>query len=255
MKVLIIEDELPTQRYITGLIEQLRPQWHIVACIESVADAVSWLNQNPQPDVILSDIQLADGICFDIFEQVKVTSFVVFTTAYDEYAIQAFKVNSLDYLLKPIDPDELEKAILKMEAFYEKTEQEKDARLLSKIYSSLNNGQAKYRQRLLINTSDGFIKINTKDIAWFYSSNKITSAYGFNKKQHVVDQTLEKLDSQLDPATFYRVNRQFILHIDSIVKIETWFNGKLVVKTKPATDEKIIVSRDKARAFKEWINQ
>ncbi len=255
MNILIIEDELPTQRYITGLIQQLRPEWQILACIESVSDAVNWLNQNPQPDVIFSDIQLADGVCFDIFEQVKVTSFVVFTTAFDEYAIQAFKVNSLDYLLKPINPDELEKAIEKVEAFYTKKEPSWDAKQLSEIAYTLGKGQTTYRQRLLVNTADGFFKLYLKDIAWFFSSNKTTSACTFNNEHHVIDQTLEKLDGQLDPTLFYRVNRQFILHIDCITKIENWFNGKLVVKTKPATDEKIVVSRDKARAFKEWINQ
>lgn len=255
MKVLIIEDEIPTQRYLSGLIEQLRPEWSILAFIESIEDAVKWLNQNPKPDLIFSDIQLADGVCFEIFKQVNVSSSVIFTTAYDEYAIQAFKVNSIDYLLKPIDPDALLLAIEKFEKLRSKQNPSITSEQIQELTQSLSGGQVKYRQRFLANTADGFIKLNINDIAWFNSSNKTLSACTFKQKQYVIDQTLENLENQLDPTLFYRVNRQYILHIESVVKIENWFNGKLVVKTQPLADEKIVVSRDKARAFKEWLSQ
>ncbi|TAJ15643.1 DNA-binding response regulator [Marinilabiliaceae bacterium JC017] len=255
MKALIIEDEYPTQRMLTGLINQLRPEWEIVACIDSVSDAIEWLQTNDHPDIIFSDIQLADGVCFEIYDQVKPDSFIIFTTAYDEYAIQAFQVNSVDYLLKPIAPDKLEMAIEKLEVYKQSASPAPAQNNITELAQALLSGQTKYRNRLLVNTADGFIKLNIEEVAFFYSSHKVSSAITFDQETHTIDFSLDKLEKQLDPTVFFRANRQFILHIDAITKVETWFNGKLVVKTKPEAQEKIIVSRERARTFKEWINQ
>lgn len=253
MRILIIEDEIPTQRLLAGTLNQLRPTWEIVDCIGTVEESVDWLQQHPHPDLIFSDIQLSDGTCFEIYEQIVPQSFVIFTTAYDEYAIQAFKVNSIDYLLKPVSPDMLEQAIHKFESL--PTQQASHPLNLEQLADSLMSGQKKYRSRIIVNTADGFYKMDVDQITFFYSSHKVVTAITRQNESHVIDFTLDKLEKQLDPSLFFRANRQFILHIDAISKVENWFNGKLVVKTRPEAEEKIVVSRERARLFKEWINQ
>ncbi len=254
MRILIIEDEIPTQRLLAGTLNQLRPDWDIVECIGTVEESVEWLQHHPHPDLIFSDIQLSDGTCFEIYEQIMPESFVIFTTAFDEYAIQAFKVNSIDYLLKPVSLEMLEQAILKFESL-PSNHQSSMALNMDELADSLMSGQKKYRSRLLVNTVDGFYKMNVDQIAMFYSSQKVVTAITRHNESHVIDFTLDKLEKQLDPTLFFRVSRQFILHIDAITKVENWFNGKLVVKTRPEAVEKIVVSRERARVFKEWINQ
>jgi two-component system response regulator LytT len=181
---------------------------------------------------------------------------IIFTTAYDEYAIQAFKVNSIDYLLKPINQQKLTESIEKYERLFNSSQENSintiDYNSLSELLSS---GKKIYRSRLLVNLADGFQKVNTENIAWLISANKITTAVTFDNHHHIVDFTLDKLENELDPAMFFRANRQYILNIDSIHKVENWFNGKLIVKTKPDAKERIVVSRERARSFKEWINQ
>jgi len=256
MNVLIIEDELPTQRMMTELITSLRPDWQILACLDSVRDSVAWLKNHPDPDLIFSDIQLSDGICFEIFDAVQPQSFVIFVTSYDEYAIQAFRVNSVDYLLKPIEPAMLEKSIEKLDAMQK---QVKATELLGSDYKDLAeallSGQKKYRTRMAVPTADGFVKINVNDIAYLYSSQKTTTATTFQQVNHVVDHPLDKLEKQLDPEQFFRANRQFIINIDAVNRVNNWFNGKLVVKTKPESEEKIIVSRERARFFRNWLDR
>ncbi|NPA36245.1 MAG: response regulator transcription factor [Chlorobi bacterium] len=253
MRIFIIEDEIPSQRMLADLILKLRPGWEIAGFAGSVADTVEWLKNNDQPDVIFSDIQLTDGTCFEIFEQVNVLSSVIFTTAYDEYAIQAFRVNSVDYLLKPISEKDLLRAIEKLEAVTSDKQMEMpDMKLLM---DTMLKGKMTWRSRILVSVPDGFIKINVEDVAFFQSSQKVTTAFTFDRKNYVIDFTLDKLHEQLDPDMFFRANRQFILNINSITKVENWFNGKLIVKTQPMSEEKIIVSRDRARQFKEWIDK
>ena len=253
MRIFIIEDEIPSQRMLKDLILKLRPEWTIEGFAGSVADAVGLLKSNSSPDLIFSDIQLTDGTCFEIFEQINVDSFVIFTTAFDEYAIRAFKVNSVDYLLKPVSENELLKAIEKFESVY--SSGSKDAPDMNALVETLLKGKINYRSRILANLADGFIKIDVGDIAFFHSSQKVTTATTFEKKNFVIDFTLDKLENELDPDIFFRANRQFILNINSINKIENWFNGKLVVKIHPVSSDKIIVSRERAREFKEWIDK
>jgi len=253
MKIFIIEDEIPSQRMLADLIQKLRPEWKITGFAGSVADAVDWLRGNEQPDVIFSDIQLTDGACFEIYEQIKVSSLIIFTTAYDEYALRAFKLNSVDYILKPVSEKELLRAIEKLEAMTSvKKENMPD---MTMLMETLMKGKMSYRTRILASVPDGFVKIEINEIAFIQSSSKVTTVTTFEKKNYVVDFTLDKLENQLDPDLFFRANRQFILNINSITKVENWFNGKLVVKTRPASEEKIIVSRERARQFKEWIDK
>ncbi len=256
MNILIVEDELPTRRLLNDMIKKIRPGWNIAGCTSSVEETLEWLEENPQPTLIFLDIQLSDGTAFEIFDKAKVDSFVIFTTAYDEYAIQAFRVNSIDYLLKPVNQEKLTEAIRKYEHLFEDNIiPEKTAIDYQELARALESGTNNYRSRLMVNLADGFQKLNTSEIAWLVSSNKITTAVTFDRNHHVVDFTLDKLEKELDPAMFFRANRQYILHMESIQKVENWFNGKLVVKTRPQADDKIVISRERARNFKNWINQ
>ncbi|WP_010415875.1 LytR/AlgR family response regulator transcription factor [Anaerophaga thermohalophila] len=256
MNILIVEDEIPTRRLLADMIKKIKPAWKLTGTTGSLKETIDFFRSHPQPDLIFMDIQLSDGSSFELFKQVDIKSPVIFTTAYDEYAIQAFKVNSIDYLLKPVNEKKLEEAISKYERFFSMQQQ---APPLLTDYQSVAemvaSGRRNYRIRLLVNLPDGFQKLDVKNIAWFVSSNKITTAFTFEGQHHIIDFTLDKLDKELDPMKFFRVNRQYILNIETIHKVENWFNGKLIVKTRPENKEKIVVSREKAKSFKEWINQ
>lgn len=251
MKVLIVEDELYNQRMLQGMLKQLRPQWTIAAITDSVADTVAWL-QNNHPDLIFMDIQLVDGICFSIFERIEINQPVVFTTAYDNYAIQAFKVNSIHYLLKPVKELELEQAINKFERNQKVIRHETN---FSDLLKAIRDGEKKYRTRFLIQGGTAYYKIEVKDIAYFYSENKITFAVMFQGKEHSIDFTLDALEEELNPDVFFRANRQLMVHINAVQKFEDYFGGKLALKLTPPFKETVTVSRLKNTAFKNWIGK
>lgn len=255
IKILIIEDEIPIQRMLAHMVSEIRPEWEIIKITSSVNSTLKFLEEGNKPDLIFSDIQLSDGISFDIFSQYKIECPVIFLTAYNQYAIQAFEVYSLDYILKPISPDALEKAILKFENIFVKESKSLDMEALEIAISRLTQSTKKYRHRFLINQGEDFFTLNTKDIAFIYSLNKISFARTFEDKEYILDYSLENLEQQLDPDSFYRANRKAIVNIDAIVKIRTYFNGKLKVKTNPAFVDDLVVSRDKARHFKQWLNE
>ncbi|MDA6070319.1 LytTR family DNA-binding domain-containing protein [Flavobacterium sp. AC] len=249
-KILILEDEKLNSERIKRLILKIRPETEILDVLPSVKKTVSWLSENKCPDLILMDVQLADGLCFEIFNLAEVTCPVIFTTAYDEYAIKAFKYNSIDYLLKPIEKEELETAIIKFE-----NSSKKPAGQQPQIEELLAYIQPKeYRKRFLIPYRDGYRKINTEDVAYFYSNMNINYAKLFNNEEVVVSQTLETLEQELDPKNFFRANRQYIIHVNSIENLHNFFNGKLKLKIKHNKEEDIIVSRTKAPAFKLWLD-
>ena len=251
MHVLIIEDEKHNQRLLQGMINLLRPQWTIVELLESVADSIEWLQSN-SADIIFMDIQLADGVCFSIFEKIDVTTPVIFTTAYDNYAIQAFKVNSIDYLLKPIKEEELLKSIEKFErniALISKTPNYKE------LYDIIANREKKYRTRILIHGARNYFKIDVSSVAYFYSQSKLTFARMKDRSEYRVDMTLESLEKELDSNVFFRTGRNMLANIDSIVSFEDYFGGKLVLKLNPPFDETVTVSRLKNSAFKKWIGK
>lgn len=255
MQVLIIEDELHNLRLLKEMIVALRPNWNIATTCESVKQSVQWLKENKQPDLILMDIQLTDGICFSIFDQVEVKSAIIFTTAYDNYAIRAFKVNSIDYLLKPIKEPDLEKALLKFENLRTKEHAFKPSVDYSDMIKAIRNGQREYRKRFMISTGNKYFKLNSSEIAYFISENKITTAVTYANDKHVVDFTLESLEEELNPHEFFRTDRKSLVNIDAISRFEDFFGGKLVVKLKSPFNEKISVSRLKASAFKMWMGK
>lgn len=254
MRVIIVEDELHNYRLLKGMVEKLRPDWSILAGLDSVKETVDWLKSNPAPDLIFMDIQLTDGISFSVFDSVQVDSMVIFTTAYDEYALRAFQVNSIDYLLKPIKLEKLEQAIDKFETLLNVQRKSTEVRPdYKELLEAIIRGERKYRKRFLISGATSFFKLDTEEIAWFYTENRITNAVTFKGKEYAINLTIEKLEEQLDPAQFFRTNRSTIVHINAIRKFENHFGGKLILRLIHPFDEPIMISRLKAAEFKEWM--
>lgn len=252
IKAVIIEDEIPAARLLYSMITKIKPNWDLEILPGSVDEAVTWFENNEEPQLIFLDIHLSDGNSFEFLEQVKPTSHIIFTTAYDEFAIRAFTVNSVDYILKPINEERLEESIRKFEGMYEKINSSQ--LYLSSVFESLRSPSKKYRTRFLISGSDKLWTLQVSDIAYFYTENKITFATTHQGTEHIIDLSLDKLMDQLDPDRFFRANRQFIISVESIKKIEPYFNSKVIVVVNPASKEKITISKEKISAFKLWLN-
>lgn len=255
MRILIIEDEEHNSRMLQGMIAEIRPEWEVVERLKSVRKSVEWLSTNTTPDLIFLDIQLSDGICFSIFEQVKVDAMIVFTTAYDEYAIRAFDVNSIDYLLKPIKETKLENAIIKFENWHQNEAQSPEKLDYDELRQVILKGEKKYRTKILVNSAAYFYKINVDEVAYFYTEQKICFAVGFDRKEHIVDFTIEKLESQLNPEQFFRANRGIIINAEAIHNFESYFGSKLFVRLIKPLDKEVIISRLKATEFKIWMGK
>ncbi len=253
MNCLIIEDEFHAAKRLSGLVTKLRPLAKVLNVVDSVEDASAWIIQNPKPDLIFMDIQLADGLSFDIFNKADVQSPVIFTTAFDEYALRAFKTNSVDYLLKPVDETELSAALEKFERLFGNAE----ALLpdLSTIQSLLKAmAQPEYAHRFVIKTTQGLSYLAVTEIAWFFSEGGLTYLVSDANKKHHIDYTLEQLEDLLDPKAFFRINRKMIVGINSVQKVAEYFNSRLKITLRPASgDEDSIVSRERVKGFKSWL--
>lgn len=248
-KILIVEDEKPNADRLKRLILKLRPYTEILSVEDSIASSVEWLQNNPMPDLIMMDVRLFDGLSFEIFTKVDVRCPVIFTTAYDEYAVKAFKYNSVDYLLKPIEEEELEGALQRYEGFMESIPFVGTA-----LEGLLNYMQPKeFRKRFLISHKDGYKTILTEDILYFYTDLGITKAQ-LIKSSEIIPQTLEELEKQLDPKSFFRANRQYIININSVKNVFNDFNGKLKIELVNQPETELIISREKASAFKAWMD-
>lgn len=256
LKVLIIEDELPAQRLLKETLEEIDIETDVIACIGSVQAAVAWFQKNQHPDIVLLDIQLSDGQSFEIFKQVKLDSMIIFTTAYDEYTLQAFKVNSLDYLLKPVEKDELQAAFEKYIQYNKQFIQEKNSGIeYTELASIIRNEKTEYRKRFLIQSNESFFHLPIEEIALFYSMQGITFAVTFEKREYPVNFSLESLKEQLNHENFFKVNRQIIINIEAIRRVHSYFNGKLKLETQPSHSEDIVIGKDKAAAFKRWLDK
>ena len=253
LNVVIIEDEIPAARLLNFMVKQLRPDWNIISLPGNVEESVHWFKENPHPDIIFLDIQLSDGHSFDFLSQAKPSSAIIFTTAYDEYAIRAFSVNSIDYILKPVDEKRLLEAIVKYESLT-KNKHIKNKEYLDIILDSLQHHEKRYRTRFIIYGTNRFWTLQVSNIAYFYSENKVTFAVTKTGEEHIVDLSLNKLSEQLDPDRFFRANRQVILCIDAITHVEPYFNGKIVVSIQPPYKTKITISEEKISSFKSWLN-
>ncbi len=250
MNVLIIEDEHRAAKRMEKLLNELHPAAQVLKVIDSVEDAVNWFTQQATPDLVFMDIQLADGLSFDIFTKVKIESPIIFTTAYDEYAIQAFKVNSVDYLLKPIDEDELEQALHKFENLHFKQP------VYSKAFFTdllRDISQQNYTQRFLIKTGQSFNYVQVEDIAYFFSDQSLSFIQTKDGKKHAVDYTMDQLEELINPEVFFRINRKLIIQIEAIHKVSSYFNNRLILQLRPKTEMEAIVTRERVKNFKKWL--
>lgn len=252
MKVIIVEDELAASDNLAYLLQSIDDTIEIEQVLESVTDAVDSLSKPYQASLIFMDIHLADGLSFEIFEKVEVTTPIIFTTAYDQYALKAFKVNSIDYLLKPIDEEELQEAINKFKS--RTPDKGIDKQQIDSLLSLIGGGTKNYRETFLVSHRDQLIPLKIEDVAYFRIDTGIVKGITLGNQSYVMDNKLEEIEEELDPAKFYRVNRQFIVRKDALESIKYYFNGKLIVTLSPACDEKIVVSKAKATAFKNWVN-
>ncbi len=248
MKLLIIEDEPLVAKDLVKVVGRVAPEAQIVGTISSVNEANKWFDSNAVPDLILSDIQLSDGISFEIFESRKIKCPVIFTTAYDEYAIRAFKLNSIDYLLKPIDEKELGLALAK----YRSLTGSAVADQLKLLMSGWGKEQRKYKERFLTIQRNSMVPVNQKDIGYFHKEELIFIHTLDNEKMIGEHQTLDEVESLIDPAVFFRVNRQYIIHMQTVARVKTTHKG-LTVQLKPPFNIELDISREKATAFKEWL--
>jgi DNA-binding LytR/AlgR family response regulator len=250
MNVLIIEDEKPAARRLSRMLDDLGVQ--VNEMLHSVEESIAWFQENEHPDLIFLDIQLSDGLSFEIFEHVQISSAIIFTTAYDEYALKAFKLNSIDYLLKPIDEDELKAAVDKYKSQHAK---QPDVQLnFDDIRKLLVNPlDRKYKKRYTIKVGQHLKIISSEDIECFYSENKATYLHTNTNRNYLIDGALEQVLTELNPENFFRVNRTFIVQINSIKDIVAYTNSRLKIILNSYYETEIIVSRERVKEFKNWI--
>lgn len=248
MKVLIIEDETAAAKNLKAILQSVTPDAEVVDVLDTVVDSVEWFKSNPSPDLVFMDIHLSDGDSFKIFDKVTVTSPVIFTTAYDQYALKAFQVNSIDYLLKPIKEEEVRRAVDKWQLLTGADRGEYVERV-DKMVSE----QQRERQSFLVRFRDKLIPVSQSDIAYCYTHEERVYAYGYNGERYPMEHTLEALQGMLSPKKFYRANRQFIISRDAVADISVWFGSRLAVNLKVETPEKIIVPKARVADFKQFL--
>jgi DNA-binding LytR/AlgR family response regulator len=249
MNVLILEDETLAADKLESTLLELQPEWRVVSRIKSISSAVEWFESNPHPDLIISDIRLLDGLCFEIFAKVKVEKPVIFTTAYDQYAIRAFEVNSIDYLLKPVQKDKLKTALAKLQVPKDTPPD------YNEVLNYIKSNKTSYKSRFMVRLGQRIIAVPSEKIAYFYSESKLTYIVTLDAKKFPLDQPLDELMDLLDPKRFFRANRQFIVAFDSIAEIHPYFKGRIKIVLQPKSDEEIVISSDRTPEFKKWIDQ
>ncbi|MEO1486223.1 MAG: LytTR family transcriptional regulator DNA-binding domain-containing protein [Bacteroidota bacterium] len=249
MRTLIIEDEPRAANQLQNLLEKCDINFKLLDVIDTVEDSVQWFQQNPTPDLVFMDIQLADGLSFEIFHKVSVPCPIIFTTAFDNYALKAFKVNSVDYLLKPIQQEDLEQALNKFESTYKNN----DAGM-QKLKSMLQELQGlKTRQSILVKEGDGFAQIQISDLLYLYSEDSIT--FGVTRaKRVIIDETMDEIQQTLDASVFFRINRGQLVSKNAILKIDKYFNHRLKLSLVNSREQEFVVSRPKTSEFKQWLN-
>ncbi len=250
MKVLIIEDETHALLHLENLLNSIDKSIVIENKFDTIRKSVEWLTTHPHPDLIFLDIQLADGISFQIFEQVEINVPIIFTTAYNEYALQAFKVNSIDYLLKPIDAEELSKSLAKYRRINQKIEIP-DKKVFDKVLQLLTN---QYKTRFLIKFGSQIKTVSIHEIYYFFSMEKLTFLQTNENASYSLDYSLDEVESLIDPQKYFRINRKYLISIDSIINISVYSNSRLKLKLKNCSNDEIIVSREKVNELKKWLD-
>ena len=248
MKAIIIEDEQPAVDKLINALNRYDPAIQIVAELKSISEATKWFAHNPMPDLVFMDIELTDGLSFKIFDTVSITCPIIFTTAYDDYWQEAFEHNSIDYLLKPIKQQKLEAALSKYESLKKHFSQNLQHLLSQKTGNGL-------KKRFLVKRGIDYISIKTEDIAYFYAAHKVVCLVDSKGNKYILDQSLADLEKQVDPSTFYRVNRKYLVHINAIRKIKSFPKSKIQLEIEPSVTEEIVISQENVSAFKEWMGQ
>ena len=250
MNVIIIEDEKPSARRLQRMLKILNMEAQTM--LHSVEESIKWFEDNKHPDLIFLDIQLSDGLSFEIFESIEIKSAVIFTTAYDEYALQAFKLNSIDYLLKPIDEDDLAIAVKKyQERLPQKQAVTLDFNDIKKLL--VNPIDREYKKRFSVKVGQHLKLINIDDIECFYSENKGTYLYTIEGRNYLLDTTLEYLENELEPQTFFRINRKFFVNINAIKDMVSYTNSRLQIKLNAYNEQEVIVARERVKDFRAWL--
>jgi len=249
-KILIIEDELPNIRRLEKMLLAIDHNFTIVGKLQTVRDSITWFEKNTEPDIIFMDIRLTDGLSFEIFNHVTITKPIIFTTAYDEYALRAFEVNGIDYLLKPLEEDRLERSLKKALSLLGPADDQSILQLLKKM----QDNKPIYRTRFLIPYRDTFVLLKEEEIAYFTSENRATYLITHSAARYLVDYTLETLEKELNPESFFRVSRQFIVSLQSITGIQQYFNSQLKIELAPTTEEGILMSRERSNQLKKWLD-
>ena len=252
MRVIIIEDEIPAADRLVRLLHNYSDEIEVVHRPDSVESSVMYLSTAKNIDLIFMDIQLADGLSFDIFEKVKITTPVIFTTAFDQYTLKAFKVNSIDYLLKPIDEHELHQSLEKYRRLYTQSKTDFSDKIL-RLVQDMNT--VKYKERLLIKRGQQLSYLKTESTAYCYADGKLCFAVDFNGAKYLLENNLSQLEEQLQPNNFYRINRHLLVNIEAVKKVHTWLGGRLKLEVLPSTTAETIVSRERVNGFKEWLGQ
>lgn len=253
MNVLIVEDEEQAAKKMRRMLKDLLPEAFIHGAIESVEDAVEWIRDNPSPDLIFMDIHLADGLSFEIFTRTEVRSPVIFTTAYDQYALRAFKLNSVDYLLKPIEKAELEKALLKYQTHF--VQSRGPCGENERYIAAKSDYENKFKERFISKIGDKIVAVDTEDVLYAHSENKATWLCNREGKRFLIDFSLEQLEELLNPKLFFRLNRQYISRFEGVEKMVSYSNSRMKICLKKCDDTDIVLSREKTRSFKEWIDR
>jgi two-component system LytT family response regulator len=252
VRTLIIEDEKAAVNNLKTLLAEAESTCEIAGITDSIVESIKWLKENPMPELVFMDIYLADGSAFEIFEHTKITCPIIFTTAYDEYALKAFKVNSIDYLLKPVGTKDIKRTMNKLALLTDKKQDENHS--LSQLIK-LMNGQKQYKNYFLIPSKGSkLIPLPTESIACFHINNGVVKAISKNNKSCIIPHTLDELSENLNPELFFRANRQYIIAKNAVMDIDYWFNGRLSINLIIPVEEKILVTKARVNEFKEWFD-
>jgi len=256
LMTVIVEDEPATARSLSGVLKKLDDSITVSAILSGVEDSVEWFNHpDNHYDLAFMDIRLSDGLSFEIFKKVKITKPVIFVTAYNDFALQAFKNNGIDYILKPFDETEVELALNKFNSLVPRKEKDNEILKLEQLLAQIEQGRPQFKRSFLVHFRDKLIPLETANIAWFYTANEVVYAQTTDNRQYVIDFTMEQLEQQIDNTQFYRANRQFIVNRKCVTEVAFYFNGRLIVKIKPEAPEHIIVSKARVPDFKIWMNR
>lgn len=255
LRVLLIEDEPANARNLEYMLQQADSSVVIAAVLPGVEEAVNWFRRHANEcDLVFMDIRLSDGLSFEIFQQVAVQQPVIFVTAYDNYALQAFKANGIDYILKPFDQEEIQQALQKYHRLYNTSQAANGQEQINQLLKVLQQGRPAYKQSFLVQFREKLIPLDVAAVAWFYTTNEVVHAQTRDNKQYIIEYTLEQLQQQLNPQQFFRANRQFIVQRNAIQEIELYFNGRLFLRLQPEPAEKVLISKARVPEFKAWLD-